>query len=195
MDWRYLWLLLKGVFGSAFGLLLSLPSYLSIVIFIIPMFPEIGKWKMTKIRPILRKHRVLICMGLLLSSVILTSHSLYVNKPLQLATPDELIPSVLQDKTIRTADLVREDAYIRRKTFTNCHIYGPALIALRGGVFTSNTIKSLSEESAFVEVTNRAFVGAIVFENCAINNCTFHRISFIGSAREIARYKKGITIQ
>lgn len=150
------------------------------------------KDKLSKVR----KHALAILMGFILISVILTSNSLYKNKLPSFATPDELIPSLLQNKTIRLADLVREDFTIRNRTFDNCHIYGPAVIFFTGGIFIDNVLKRIditNIDANFIETTNTGVLGVIVFDNCVIKKCTFYNISFIGNSERIAKIKAGFS--
>ena len=127
MDWQYIANLIRGTFWNTNSWLFSIPAYLSVLALIPCVWPGSEGWKM-KILSIFRDHPAFICMSLLMVSVILTSHSLYVNKKLTFATPDAYMPSVLQNQTIRIVELARENLVIRGKTFENCDIYGPAVI-------------------------------------------------------------------
>jgi len=133
----------------------------------------------------LRERRTFICMSLLMVSVISVAHDMYVNKPVppsaSFATPDELIPSVLRHKTIRIADLVREDFVIRNKTFEDCYIYGPAIIIPDDKCrFRNFVIGEVALDGAFIATPNKLISGAIGFENCVVIDCHFRKISFIG---------------
>ena len=151
-----------------------------------------------KLLAITKKHAIPIIMGYILISVIITSHSLYKNKlpDFPLATPDELISSNLQNLSFRIVDLARDDFIVRNKTFDNCHIYGPASIRLKDSVLIDSTVEGESHiiESHFIVTTNRYAYGPVLLQDCVIKNCTFHKISFLGSEAQIAKFKAALNL-
>jgi len=201
MDWAFIAKLITGIFYNSFILWL-LPTYIgfvSLVAFL--LLPKGGNTMKGKLLAITRKHALPIIMGYILISVIITSHSLYVNKPTKIvipfATPDELISSNLQNKSFRIVDLAREDFIVRNKTFDNCHIYGPASIRLKGkSVMINSSIEGESPivESHFIVTTNKYAYGPVVLQDCVIKNCTFHKISFMGSETQIAKFKASLNL-
>ena len=198
MDSQYFLELFKAVFGMGRNLLVAIPTLLSIVPLLLSFF--LPKWEGGKMKQVIRKareHPAVICMSFLMLSVILASHSLYVNKEPNFATPDELTQSVLENRDIRIADLVRETARIRNKTFIDCHIYGPAVVhplAEPGATIIGNTIVvGPDPESGFIVTTNTNAIGVIGLENCKLIRCTFHYISFIGRPEQITIIKKGFS--
>lgn len=197
MDWEYLVRLLWGMLWSVNDIILSVPTWagavLAAILWLSPKWEEAGK-----VKPVLkwlRERRTFICMSLLMVSAISVTHDMYVNKPVPalrlLATPDELTQSVLQNRDIRLADLVREDFMIRYKTFINCHIYGPAVILPKGKTTFVHPIMLVSPESGLIETSNATVSGAVVLYNCTVQDCTFHDISIIGSPQQIAKIKAG----
>ena len=142
-----------------------------------------------------KKESILIPVVLILFCILcLTIWQSYFSEPKQLnfATPDELIPSLLQNKSIRINDLVREDNIIRNRTFENCHIYGPAIIALNKCITTQATFTEIDINGVFIETTNKIVSGVIELNTCIIKNCTFHKISFIGTPDDIKRLKNQV---
>jgi hypothetical protein len=192
MDWQYLSKLFKGIFYNTYNIFFSIPTYLSILPLVIWLWPGIGGKKMKSRLKKLRKYFFGVFMCLLMVSIIFTSHSLYVNKPsnLKLATPDELTQSVLRDRDIRLSDLTREDFRIRNKTFINCHIYGPAIIyPTKQTVLYNLKFVEITTEGGLIITTNKSISGAVSFEGCVLQDCTLHKISFIGSKERIAAIK------
>jgi len=117
----------------------------------------------------------------------------YSKKPLTFATPDALTPSILQNMNIRISDLTREEQIIRNRTFDNCHIYGPAIIITDNCIITPKAdFTEIDPNGIFIETTNKIVSGAIKLDTCVIKNCTFHKISFIGSSEGIRRLKERV---
>ena len=196
MDLQYFWRLFRGVFFSANGFLFSLPTYVSVATavaaFILWLWPGLGVSKMKIIVSILQQHPAFIIMGFLLLSVICTSYSLYMKKPSSFAMPDELIPSVLQNKSIRIADLAREDFVVRNRTFENCHIYGPAVVIVTNCIMSRCHFEEMGSEAGWIKTTNKVVAGAIILDSCVAKNCVFHKISFIGPPEQIDALKSQI---
>jgi hypothetical protein len=107
------------------------------------------------------------------------------------APPDALISSTLQNMNIRIGDLAREDFVIRKKVFDNCHIYGPAIIAIRDSTFTHNIFKEVVPSGALIETSNEIISGAILLEDCVVRDCTLHKIGIIGSPETIKKIRGG----
>lgn len=110
------------------------------------------------------------------------------------ATNEALLSPVLKDIDFRIADLVRENIIIRKKTISNCNIYGPAIICLsKNIVFSNNGVEKFPADdvnSYFIETTNESVANIIQFEDCVITNCIFHKISFIGSYEQMKKFKE-----
>jgi len=193
MDWRYFFELFKAVFLTSHGIFTSIPAYISILLFLVRwLCPTIKDKRMSILSEKLKAHPALICMSFLMISVILASHSLYVNKPSIFATPDELIPSVLENMTIRISDLVREDHVIRNRIFKNCYIYGPAMIGVKNvNIFINSGIEG-NYDITFIETTNKLVIGVIEIQDCTFTDCHFRKIGFIGSPENIAKLKPQI---
>ena len=191
MDWQFFKGLVVGVFWNTNNFIQSLPAWIGIGSFVILcFFPKLGGSKMNLSK--VAEHSGVILMVFILISVILTSYSLYKNKRPTFATPDELTQMVLRDRDIKLSDLTREDFRIRNKTFDNCHIYGPAIIHIKGTTMIINsTFAEVLPDSAFIETSNKYVSGAISLEDCIVSNCIFHKISFIGDTKLKEKFKAG----
>lgn len=188
MDWSYYKDLFIGIFYNRF--LLCLPTYLGLFSFVaLLLYPQWEDKMKSKLLLKARKYAILILMGFILISVVLTSHQLYKNKQPNFATPDELIQLTLRDRDIRLADLTREDFTIRNKTFDNCHIYGPAVIYPKNLILMGKMSTGANYESGFIATTNKTISGAVVLEGCVMKDCALYKISFIGSPEQIADIK------
>ncbi|MBN2128441.1 MAG: hypothetical protein JW741_03055 [Sedimentisphaerales bacterium] len=189
MDAHYFVKLLKGVFCN----ITAIPAYFGLATLLLQLFPQWEGGKMKLVIHKIREHPALICMSFLMVSVILVSRGLYVNKPVpepaSLATPDTLIAPLLKDLSIRLADLTREDFVIRKKTFENCHIYGPAIILPKGTTTILRATFEKSPDISFLETSNKKVWGAVTLYDCTIIDCALHKISIMGSAEQIARWK------
>jgi hypothetical protein len=188
MDWRYLWSVVSGVFCST----RAIPAYVGLASLILRLFPAKEGGRMTLIIQSVRDHPAFVCMSFLMVSVVLVSHNLYVNKRPNFATPDELIPSILQNKAFRLVDLTRESLVIQGRTFENCDIYGPAVVFQVNCHFEKVTMAAPSRESVAIETDNTIASGAIRLDTCVIKNCRFYRIGFIGSKEQLAAMRAQI---
>jgi len=192
MDWQYFWQLFKGVVCNINNWMLSVPAWISGALgAAFWLLPKMEGGKMKTLLEKVRQHPAFICLSFLMLSVVLVSHSLYVNKSPHLATPNELISTVLQNKVIRTADLAMQDFVVRSRTFEDCQIYGPAVIYGRRCNFYGGHADGDSE-SSFIETSNRTVNGVILFEDCVFRDCRFHKIGFIGTPDQVARWKSQI---
>jgi hypothetical protein len=107
------------------------------------------------------------------------------------AMPDALVAPTLQNMNIRISDLTREEFTIRNKVFDNCHIYGPAIIALTNSTITKSIFEEVVPSGALIETSNKIISGAILLENCIVRNCTLHKIGIIGAPEAIKKIKEG----
>jgi len=190
MEWSYLYKLFKDILYNTNNILLSVPAYISVTLSLFAFFWPKKEGKINWLIQIIQEHPALIIMSFLMVSVILVSHSLYKNKQPNFASPDELTQSVLRNRDIRLSDLTREDFRIRNKVFLNCHIYGPAIIyPTKQTVLANLRFVDVTAEGGLIVTTNKQISGAVAFEGCTLQGCTFHKISFIGSEARIAEIK------
>lgn len=192
MEWQYFWHLFKGVLWNEDSFLYSLPAYASflgaVAAFILWFWPNLRGERMKTIVELLQMHPALVIMNLLMVSVILTSYSIYVNKPSNFATINELIPSVLQHKNIRVVDLAMQDPIIRNRTFEDCQIYGPAVF-LNERCNMYDCDMDAGREAGFIKTSNAILWGVIKFQDCVFRRCSFYKIGFIGLPEDIDKIK------
>lgn len=111
------------------------------------------------------------------------------------ATPDQLIGKDLSDLTIRITDLTRESDVITDRTFTNCRIWGPAVLGADAtDAFYSSIFNygNATPDSMLITTTNDIVLGCIGLKNCVFRSCQFYRLSFIGSAKQMEDMKSQI---
>ncbi|MGA2092855.1 MAG: hypothetical protein ABSH16_05540 [Sedimentisphaerales bacterium] len=122
----------------------------------------------------------------------------YYSEPKQLnfAAPDALTALVLQNMDIRIADLVRESPVIRNKSFNNCVLYGPAVIALKGKAdLIRCTLLTDDINDCFMPSEEKFYWGVIMFDDCTFIHCKFRSISFVGSPRIIEKIKQQTVLE
>ena len=137
-----------------------------------------------------------ILVLLLLAGLITAPYRIYKDKQGEVekisgfATPDSLLGSRLEGIDFRIVDLAREDLIIKNRTIVNCRIYGPAVLypvssSFRNIGFSSGgPLKSLEENlaSIFIPIPEASFLqGIIKVENVDFRDCSFKKISFIGT--------------
>ena len=107
----------------------------------------------------------------------------------------EFIPeSYLRGRSVYLLDLIPPGAkpIIRDRTFEDCEVRGPAMIALLGGGSISNSTFDGDIDSVFVEVADkRIILGAIGLQSCVFRRCRFTQIGIIGTREQIEKAKKG----
>ncbi|MDO8716919.1 MAG: hypothetical protein Q7J73_08985 [Dehalococcoidales bacterium] len=199
MDWIFIGKMLLGAFWNSSNVFLSIPSWLAVIpIFTAIFLPKRGKKMKTKKEQEARTTKIRIwsvvaIIALLFISLILSAQQLYKDKQLTFATPDALIPLNLSGLQINVADLARNDLTIKNKTFNNCDLYGPAVIAMLGDyvVVTGNTFDASIDTMFTVQDTDRWISGVIAFENVQFINCRFHKIGIIGSSTMKQQFLSG----
>lgn len=102
----------------------------------------------------------------------------------------------IRSHTLRIADLAREDNLIRGRTFEDCTIHGPAVLALINHVQLLGAEIRSHPDVFFIELPeSRYVVGPIGLENCVFKNCTFIRIGIMAKSDEIREWKKQIRVR
>ncbi|MCH7984547.1 MAG: hypothetical protein IIC28_11330 [Chloroflexi bacterium] len=108
-----------------------------------------------------------------------------------MSAPAELTASYLEGRHIRVIDLPRDGIIVRRRTFVNCDIYGPAVIAMTGTGIIQDCAFESDFKSVFIPITTDIPIrGAIAFEDCVFRGCRFHAINVFGTADDIERWMK-----
>lgn len=194
MDWQYLKNLSWGVLWNANSIILSISTYISLLIsLVLWLWPKKGGKKMKNTFDRSRKVSALLFMALVLVSVVLTSHSLYVARPSTFAAIPDLIPSVLQNKNVRLVDLAMQDPIVRNRTFEDCQIYGPAVLVPERCVFYQCHMDTAGD-AGFIKTTNERLWGVLRFEGCVFRRCSFYKIGFIGPPEAIDRLRSQVTL-
>lgn len=108
-----------------------------------------------------------------------------------LATEAELRSQVVEGKSFRIA-MITEHNRIDDRTFHNCVIYGPAVIAASGYTDTKHCVYTAPPEQMYVMMSEdkKARAGFLVAHDCEFKHCRFIGISFVGNANDIEKMKK-----
>jgi hypothetical protein len=93
-------------------------------------------------------------------------------------------------RSFRIVDLVGDDDLITEKTFEDCTIYGPAVLApLDRMTFEHNSFEADPEALFWVIPEGRTrVVGAIGLIDCTFRRCIFRRIGIAGKQELIDRF-------
>lgn len=118
------------------------------------------------------------------------------------ATPVELMDNHVSGKTFRISDVV-VDGRVFNRTFEDCTIIGPAVVAVSG---YGSLYECLYKFSTKVDNLFLAFdyepdktplsdfpEGVVVCEKCVFKRCLFQKITWIGTKESIAKHRQTIT--
>ena len=108
-----------------------------------------------------------------------------------LATEAELRSRVVEGKAFRIA-MLAENNRIDDRTFHNCIIYGPAVIASSGFTDAKHCIYTVPAEQFYVMMPEhkKALAGFLVAHDCEFKTCRFIGVSFVGDKHAIEKMKK-----
>lgn len=83
------------------------------------------------------------------------------------------------------------------KTFTDCVIEGPAVIAAMGGVELDhcNMGQAANPRNLLLKPMGDKIVGAVGFSNSRFVRCTFVQVSFTGNDEALANFEAQLTIK
>jgi len=209
MDfWQYLW---KWV-STSFSVPVRATEIAVLLVTLIGLFvgQRIPKWS-EPMKTIAWAIPLGVLILVLVGSLIGTAYNIYktdqktiatLNSQLQtvsaknFATPNQLIGNSLNNLTININDLARENPTISAITFTNCKIYGPAvLFADQTNVFNNVSFYygNATPDSMLIVTSNPVIIGAIQLQYCVFTNCQFYQLAFIGNAQNMATMKAAIT--
>ncbi|CAN5580104.1 hypothetical protein BH24ACT20_BH24ACT20_01110 [soil metagenome] len=91
--------------------------------------------------------------------------------------------SYFKNQTLHIFDLARRRTIIKDKTFEDCEIHGPAVVAPIGNTdFVDCTFAEAVDRNSLVwspTEEERNYVGSIGLENCIFRNCNFYRIGLL----------------
>lgn len=101
-----------------------------------------------------------------------------------------------RDRTIRISDLAGDDDILRDKTFEDCTIIGPAVIAPLGvGLLKDCTFEAHPDTFLIPIHTPRGVVGPIGLEGCVFRRCTFRRIGIVCFHDHCDEYRRQIRMK
>jgi hypothetical protein len=184
--------LLFGIFWTSGNLIQVIPTYLGIAYVILFFISSRWKGKMKRWAVGHKKYMPYVLIGLLVVSLVFTSYSLYENKEPNFATPDALLSPNLNGMRFRITDLARETAIIRNRVFTDCDIYGPAIVMFQDSNVADIYLPNESVSSCLIESNTPTITGAIGFYNCVITNCRFWHIGILGNTKQIEVLKSNV---
>ena len=107
------------------------------------------------------------------------------------ATADQLTGKFIAGHSFRITEIVH-DSLISNRTFDDCDIYGPAVIALSGVGQVAACSFDAPPEQLVITVTQEKAVGAIKVVDCNFKNCRFHNVSFIGTQELFEKISAGM---
>ena len=91
-------------------------------------------------------------------------------------------PKTFERQVVRVCELVPKDgASLEGYTFTECHIYGPAILVFQNAVISNNRFDGPLDAILWeVPPSRLSVIGAILAVDCTFSGCTFERIGFAG---------------
>jgi len=142
---------------------------------------------------------VAVCLLLILYAVILLRVSWKAGTrtdPLPAALGLNPLDAYFERRQIRITDLLLPGAdTIRSKTFKDCHIQGPAMIAFDRIEFEFCTWNG-APDAIFVAVpANTRIMGALAVRNCKFVSCSFTQISTFGTKEQMDSFKAQIQMR
>jgi hypothetical protein len=118
--------------------------------------------------------------------------SQHPNRPF--ASDQELAADIIKDRQLFLYEVVRDESdksLIKKKTFVNCTIIGPAIFAGRSSVFSHNSFCTDDDPNAiFLTMPAKKQFGLIGVVDCVFRDCEFMNIAIAGTEEELAPYKK-----
>lgn len=194
MDLLFFLELLKALVWNPNNILLSIPTYLAIVLIVLPvarfLFPE-WEGKMNQFGQYLRTHRGKLIVTLVIISLLVGSYSAYENKQPNFALPSELLASQISNQKIRIWDLVPvySSPTVSGKVFEDNDFYGPAVISIHPnnvGDLAIITEAGVTIDTALIATLNDNMAGVIIFDGNVFKGINkLHNISIIGSPEMI----------
>ena len=101
-----------------------------------------------------------------------------------LATSSELTDIQISSKALRLTDLA-VNGVIANRTFDDCIIYGPAVVAPTEFTVFRYPSWQLTRGDLYYELKDmKTRTGMILLENCTFNRCTFYDIGVVGNDRK-----------
>lgn len=99
----------------------------------------------------------------------------------------------ISHRSFRIVDLVENDDLIKGRTFEDCTIYGPAVLApLDRMTFEQNTFEADMEALLWeIPEDRQRVLGAIGLSNCTFRRCNFRRIGIAGKRALMEQFRRG----
>ena len=117
------------------------------------------------------------------------------------ATLGELQQPVIRNRSLHIYDLPRTGVTISGRTFIECDIFGPAMIALGDGVMVSGLVILIpgqqnreAVEAHFTEVEEGYVVGVLGLQDCVIRQCRMSEVGFIGNRETMSRVREAFPV-
>jgi hypothetical protein len=121
--------------------------------------------------------------------------SLDTSKKAEQPPPQTINPleTYFSKKIIRLVDLIYDEQYeVKGKTFEDCVIFGPALIAFVPPGNISDCTWRGDPDSLFIEVVPKErAIGIVGIKDCTFRRCRFVGIGMIGPKEAVEHWKKG----
>jgi hypothetical protein len=103
------------------------------------------------------------------------------------ALPTDLTAPYLRGHTFAINDVAR-GAAIENRTFEECTIYGPGVIALADISSVTRCDFAGTPDAVIVRVTQPMVIGPVIARNCTFTRCKFRGIGFIGPPDLLAKF-------
>ncbi len=112
-----------------------------------------------------------------------------------LSLPHELTNTYIRGHSFKIADLAHHNRIVER-TFEDCHIYGPAVLApVRSPTLYNCTFEGSPEQICIaIAADNAQVIGPIAIDGCIFRRCSFRGIGFI-APQETANKIKAAMIE
>jgi len=106
------------------------------------------------------------------------------------STAEQLTGKFITGQSFNISSIVH-DGIIKNRTFDDCDIYGPAVLAPDGvGIMHKCTFYG-EAESVFIVVAQQMVLGPIHLLDCNFKNCRFYKVGFIGNQKNVDEWLKG----
>lgn len=109
----------------------------------------------------------------------------------KVAHPD----NVYHERVVRLCEIAGDEGVLDGFEFTGCHVRGPAVLVLQGGVnLTNSNLGGPNMNAVLWEIphSRTMVVGAILATNCTFDRCTFENVGFAGPPEFIEMMRSGV---
>lgn len=114
---------------------------------------------------------------------------------IQFSQPEAITAPYLNGHNFHIYSLIRHSNTIQDRTFENCHIYGPAIMAFINPNVTGVQIQMANDDpdSILIDIgknIGKPVMGIIAFKDCYFKNCHFYNIGIIGTVDMLEQIRK-----